>query len=395
LSTVHDRVIAALEGREPDRVPILDLVSEYGAVYEILGKKRLPMAWFFENPHTSRFIDYAHPFLNRMRVMENEIERFTHDRTAASVKLGSDAAWVIYAPVWRLRGAKEADDYIGRRWDLVPDGHGNMSTPMYKGGLIGSPADWDAWDKRDLLRLPERANRYMKQLARDFSSDLFIFTSVFSGIFENTWQPLGFERFAVAARREKEFVRRLIRFYTDLCCVFIEAVADAGIPGYCYGDDMAYRSGPMFSPRTFEELFGDSLRRVTETAHAQGMKIIVHSCGNTYKLLDWFADCGFDGVHPLEPTAGMELAEVKEMVGERMALVGNIDVSHILVDGSREEVSGAVRQAIHDAGGGGGYILAPNHSHGTVSVERLRWMMEAAHQYGKYPLDDAGPSADA
>ncbi|RJP33452.1 MAG: hypothetical protein C4536_04265 [Actinobacteria bacterium] len=386
MSAVHDRVIAALEGREPDRVPTMDLVSEYGAVYEILGKKHMPMAWLFENPYTSRAIGRFSPLLNRLRVMENEVERFTYDRTAASVKLGSDAAWVIYAPMWRLRGAKEADDYIGRRWDLVPDGHGNLSTPMYGGGLIASPADWDAWDKRDLLRLPERANRFMKRLERDFGGDLFIFTAVGSGIFENTWQPLGFERFAVAARREKDFVRRLIRFYTDLCCVFIEAVADAGIPGYCYGDDMSYRSGPMFSPRMFEELFGESLRRVTETAHTQGMKIIIHSCGNTYKLLDWFADCGFDGVHPLEPTAGMELAEVKEMVGGRMALVGNIDVSHVLVDGSREEVRESVRQAIHDAGAGGGYILAPNHSHGTVSVERLRWMMEAAHAYGRYPL---------
>jgi uroporphyrinogen decarboxylase len=387
MSSVHDRVISALEGREPDRVPTLDLVSEYSAVYEILGKKRLPMDWLFTNPYTSRFIDRAYPFLNKMRVMENEIERFTYDRTAASVKLGSDAAWVIYAPMWRLRGSKQSEDYSGRLWDLVPDGHGNMSTPMYIGGLIGSPADWDAWDKRDLLRLPERANRFMKRLVRDFGEDLFIFSAVSAGIFENTWQPLGFERFAVAARKEKDFVRRLIRFNTDLCCLFIEALADAGIPGYCYGDDMAYRSGPMFSPRTFEELFGDSLRRVVETAHTQGMKIIIHSCGNTYKLLDWFADCGFDGVHPLEPTAGMELARVKEMIGERMALVGNIDVSHVLVDGSSEEVSDAVRQAIHDAGGGGGYILAPNHSHGTVSVERLRWMLEAAHEYGSYPLE--------
>ncbi len=386
MSETHDRVIAALEGREPDRVPTMDLVSEYAAVYEILGKKRLPMAWFFENKHTSRFIDRFSSLLNRLRVMENEIERFTYDRTAASIKLGSDAAWVIYAPVWRLRGAKVADDYTGRLWDLVPDGHGNLSTPMYRGGLIGSPADWEAWDKRDMLLLPERTNRFMKLLARDFGDELFIFTSVFSGIFENTWQPMGFERFAVAARKEKDFVRRLITFYTDLCCLNIEAVADAGIPGYCYGDDMSYRSGPMFSPRTFEELFGDSLRRVTETAHAQGMKIIIHSCGNTYKLLDWFADCGFDGVHPLEPTAGMELAEVKEMIGGRMSLVGNIDVSHILVEGSREEVFDTVRRAIRDAGGGGGYILAPNHSHLTVSVERLRWLVEAAHEYGEYPL---------
>lgn len=66
------------------------------------------------------------------------------------------------------------------------------------------------------------------------------------------------------------------------------------------------------------------------------------------------ADCGFDGVHPLEPTAGMELAAAKEAVGDRMCLVGNIDISYILVNAPREEVFETVRRAIADAGKGGG-----------------------------------------
>ena len=77
MSIVHDRVIAALERREPDRVPTMDLVSEYSAVYEILGKKRVPMARLFKNPYSSRFIDRFSPLLNRLRVMETEVERFT------------------------------------------------------------------------------------------------------------------------------------------------------------------------------------------------------------------------------------------------------------------------------------------------------------------------------
>lgn len=71
MSIVHDRVIAALERREPDQVPVMDLVSEYSAVYEILGKKRFPMARFFENPYSSRAIDRLSPLLNRLRVMES------------------------------------------------------------------------------------------------------------------------------------------------------------------------------------------------------------------------------------------------------------------------------------------------------------------------------------
>ena len=73
-------------------------------------------------------------------------------------------------------------------------------------------------------------------------------------------------------------------------------------------------------------------------------------------------------------------------MGGRICLIGNLDITHILVDASREEVFAAVKQAISDAGEGGGFILAPDHSHPDISVERLRWMVEAAREYGVYPL---------
>jgi hypothetical protein len=58
-----------------------------------------------------------------------------------------------------------------------------------------------------------------------------------------------------------------------------------------------------------------------------------------------------------------------------------------VVNGSKEEVFEAVREAIADAGKGGGYILAAAHSHEAVTVDRLRWMLEADKEYGLYPLE--------
>jgi len=188
-------------------------------------------------------------------------------------------------------------------------------------------------------------------------------------------------------RREKEFIRRMIKFYEDHFCMMLEAWADAGLPGAIYTDDMAYRSGPMLNPRMMRELYTDSLQRITETAHALGMKIVIHSCGNVIPLLEWFAECGFDGVHALEPTAGVTLAAAKELVGDRMCLLGNIDITHILVDADREEVFEAVRASIEAAGHGGGYIVAPTNSHQAMTLDRIRWMLEAAEQYGAYPLE--------
>ena len=68
------------------------------------------------------------------------------------------------------------------------------------------------------------------------------------------------------------------------------------------------------------------------------------------------------------------------------APVGNLDVSHLLVEGTQKEVIEAVKNAIRAAGPGGGYILSAAHSHPYVDATRLRWMVEAAHDYGHYPL---------
>lgn len=384
-----ERVSAALDGREPDRVPTMDVMEEYSNIYEILGKKPVPLGFLFKNRFTTAVIDRLASPINRSHLMDREMDRFSYDRTSAAVKMGYDAAWVMHVPIWRFSDSKVAHDIYGRCYDVVFDDRGNLGTPMYKGGLIRSPDDWRAWDKSDIFRYPERTNRAYSRIQKDLGDRIFVLGSFLYGLFENTWQPLGFDRFAVALRQEPDFIRRVIKFYEHHYLMMLEAWADAGIPGAVYSDDMAYKSGPMMSPKRMEEFYGDAFRNITETSHRLGMKIVVHTDGNVYPLLDWFADCGFDGVHALEPTAGVELARVKEMVGERLCLLGNMDITHTLVDAGRDEVFEAVRGSILAAGRGGGYIIAPTNSHPGISLERLRWMLEAVEEYGRYPIADS------
>ncbi len=386
MSARHERVLAALELREPDRVPVLDLMLEYTTNNAILEKKAHPLHRLIADPRSAVLLDRFFSQVESFSLLDMELERFLHLGAAAAEKMGYDAAWLTYFPVLRFRDSRTMIDMYGRLNDVAIDASGNLGNPTYREGLITGPDDWQAWDKRPMLRLPAKVNGAFSRLHRKYGDRLFVLGFCSYGIFENTWQPLGFERFVVASRRDRGFLERMIRFHTDLYCELVEAMADAGLPAMVYTDDLAFKSGPMLNPRLSEELFGDSYRRIVETAHTQGMKIVIHSCGNTTSLLQWFADCGFDGVHPLEPTAGMDLATAKGLVGGRMCLIGNLDITHILVDAGRDEVFGAVRQAIQDAGRGGGYILAPDHSHPGISVERLRWMVEAAREYGRYPL---------
>ena len=389
MSAKHDRVLAALELREPDRVPTMDLMNEFAVNNAIIGKRPRLLGLLMRNQYYCRAMDRVLPLLpleSTAYALDPEWESLAFRGAAAAEKMGYDSAWLTYMPISRSRDSKTVLDVFGRLNDVFIDDEGNIANPVYREGLITSPADWRAWDKRAILRLPEKINRVFSKVFKEYGDKFFIFGFCSYGLFENIWQPMGFERFVVAMRKERDFINRMIRFYADLYCLMVEAVADAGLPGMVYTDDLAFRSGPMLNPRQLEELFGDHYRRIVETAHSAGMKMIVHSCGNVTSLLEWFADCGFDGVHPIEPTAGMTLTEAKELVGDRMCVMGNLDITHILVDATREEVFEAVRQCIADAGRGGGYILAPDHSHPGISAERLRWMVEAAKEYGNYPL---------
>jgi uroporphyrinogen decarboxylase len=381
-----ERVTAALELREPDRVPTLNTLEEYSNINKILNKRAIPLTFFVTNKYASRIADKLAPLINKVGYIDWEMDRRTYDVVAATAELGCDATWCMHVPIWRFRDTKYVTDIYGRYYDVNIDKYGNLETPMYRGGLITSPDAWKSWDKSALFAWPARTNKAFKRVQKEFGDRVFVMATFLFGIFENSWQPMGFERFVVALRREKEFLKRYIRFYEDLWCEMLEAWADAGVPGAIYSDDQAYRSGPMINPVQMKELYTDALCRITETAHRLGMKIIIHSCGRVYDLLEWWADCGFDGVHALEPTAGVELAKVKELIGDRMCLIGNLDITRIMVDASKEEVFEAVRESIAAAGKGGGYIIAPTNSHADMSVERVRWMVEATERYGRYPL---------
>jgi uroporphyrinogen decarboxylase len=122
-----------------------------------------------------------------------------------------------------------------------------------------------------------------------------------------------------------------------------------------------------------------------ERAKALGLKVVRHSDGNLWQLLDILLDTGYDGLNPLEPHASMDLKRVKQYCGDRICLLGNIDCLELLPDGTPEQVDAAVRQAIEDAGAGGGLIICSSNSlHPGVNPENCIAMFEATRKYGVY-----------
>jgi uroporphyrinogen decarboxylase len=98
-------------------------------------------------------------------------------------------------------------------------------------------------------------------------------------------------------------------------------------------------------------------------------------------------DTGVDALNPIEPVAGMDIAEVKAQFGDRICLVGNIDCGELLSHGSVEQVELAVRKCIADAAPGGGFILSSSNSiHSSVNPKNFLAMIQTGRQYGTYPV---------
>jgi uroporphyrinogen decarboxylase len=94
-----------------------------------------------------------------------------------------------------------------------------------------------------------------------------------------------------------------------------------------------------------------------------------------------------DCINPLEvpPMGDCDLAEIKREYGDRLALMGNLHTTEVMLRGTPDQVMDASRQAVAAAGEGGGFILSTGDQCGRDTPdENLRAMVTAAQQYGRY-----------
>ncbi len=385
-----ERILTTLNHEEPDQIPVMGLIMDPSTVSQVTGKSATNIVKYLDKPvlgPVAKGLVNTNWFWNRMYYGNFSLAM------ESSIQLGFDANWAIYAfmklykdPVATLGTAMH--DAYGRVWEMGTNDRGDLAVD-YSRALCPTEAEWEAWvdDKGPLFELLiKNATSFHKKLAQEYSHQIMPIGYAAPGIFENSWQAIGFVNFTKLVYENPDFVKRVIDFQTELYLRYLDGVMESGVEVVLGGDDLGQKTGPLMRPALIEKFFGESYRRVADRVHSRGRKFIFHSCGKIYQFLDMFIDWGFDGIITMEPTADMDLARVREQVGHKLALVGNLDVSHLLVRGSQKEVDRAVRDAIRAAGPGGGYILSAAHSHPYVDATRLEWMVEAAHEHGRYPL---------
>lgn len=184
--------------------------------------------------------------------------------------------------------------------------------------------------------------------------------------------------------RMGEAIRRIGTFYA--ACAKAEMEAGEGLlDGFVVWGDVAFKSGPFFSPDYWRTYFKPWVAAMVQEAHARGLPVIYHGCGNVHKLFEDYIEIGVDAYNPLEAKAGMDVVDLRRHYGHRMAFCGNSNIQ-VWETGDREQIRREVLRKLQ-AARGGGMIFQSDHSVASnISGQTYDYIVNLVRKYGVYPL---------
>ena len=156
------------------------------------------------------------------------------------------------------------------------------------------------------------------------------------------------------------------------------------------GNDYGAQNAELISPELFEELCIPFFRAQNDWVHRNtGWKTWYHCCGSITRILPMLIEAGVDVINPVQTSAaGMDPAWLKERFGGRVVFWGGgVDTQRTLPFGSPEQVAAEVRERIRIFAPGGGFVFNPIHNiqQGTPP-ENIVAAYEAARAAGVYPI---------
>ena len=190
---------------------------------------------------------------------------------------------------------------------------------------------------------------------------------------------LGWMGFADALYNNLKLLESLLDLYMEWNAIIAAKLQDIGFDFLIAYDNIAYKSGPMFSPQALREIFLPKFKYLVDI-----FKIpwVFHSDGNLTIIFDDLVKLGMNCIHPIDPTA-MEIESINKIYGHRVALWGNIDVA-TLHNGTTQETEKEVKQLIHKVGYEGSLILGSGNSiTDFCKVENVLAMANAVKKYGR------------
>jgi uroporphyrinogen decarboxylase len=389
--TSRERVLAALNHREPDRVPI-DLSGHRSSGIAAMAYARLRQ--YLGLP--ARPIRVYDPVQQLAIVDEDVLQRFQVDTIELGRAFAHEdkywAEWVLpdgtpcLMPAWALPQRDNGE------WVLRSEVSGRVIARMPQNVWYFEQTHWPFLEQDDLDQIETAIPECMwtaiasppgpivggpdgvqaleagaRALRRQTDRAII-------GLFGGNLLEFGqflyrndnfFMLLAGEPERAHHFLDNLLALHLRNLDRFLFAVG-RHLDVILFGDDLGMQAGPQVSPAMYREFFQPRervmWRRVKQWA--PHLKIMLHCCGGVRELLPGLIDAGLDAINPVQITCrGMDAGGLKRDFGQRLTFWGGgCDTRDILIKGTPQQVKHHVRRQVELWQPGGGFVFQQVHN---------------------------------
>ena len=376
----RERVLAALDHKEPDRVP-LDFGGRHTTLH-LDAHQALMQHLGFSGPIPP--IRSYHTYLVEPDPqLLNHFERVTtllFPKAPDSYIFSIDPATDSYVDEWGTKYYRPPDGYY---YDIaavpLPDAETEADLKKYR---------WpDPVDPSRLTGLVEQA-----KVAHALGDKVLMMGSATPGLWEHSWYMFGIEKaFMNLAANQllvEAFTERLLEWqiaYWNMTCDVLGSVLDL----VQLNEDLGTQKGPMMSLATFRRIYKPRLTRLVESIRKQTKaRIYLHSCGSIYQFIPDLIECGIQVLNPVQVNAkDMNSARLKREFGKDLTFWGGGCDPVVLQNGLPRDVVVEVKHRIHDLAPGGGFVFGSVHNlQAGVPPENIVALFDAAREFGDYPI---------
>ena len=396
----RNRILTALEHKEPDRVPVdlggTESSGITGIAYNLL-KKHLgfsgrtqiydisQMICKVERPVVESVCSDAVPLLIEPRIWKPWT---LQDGSSAEIPAGVDLRRLDSGEVVQLSAdgqvvarSTSSGYYLDNVSPPLADARSTADVEKYK---YFRDFDWPDYLDETYEDLNNKARKLYQE------TDYLIVGNLWVHIFAAGQVLRGFANFMMDLLDNQRLahclMENLMEVYMERVAKYAEAVGDY-VQVIEVNDDLGTQFGPQLAPALYREMIKPYHKKLWEYIKEKtGCYLLLHSCGSVYDFIPDFIEMGIDAINPVQVSAqNMDTARLKREFGSEISFWGGgCDTQRVLPFGTPDEVEEEVKRRIDDLAPGGGFVFTQVHNiQPDVPPENIMAMYSALDKYGK------------
>ena len=385
--TSYDRVKAALEHREPDRVPfdlggsVLTGINRhtYKRLREYLG---LPEKEIVIYDVTQQLARVDEDMVDRLKIDVKCVDPDPPSQKGLTKDITQEGEYYRLTDEWGIEWRMPVEG--GHYFDMVVPSLKDASTLE---DIENFPWN-DPLDDARFATMKQRADTYVYD-----EKKAYILGRQYAGIWETALWMCGFEKCFADMALNKKFVHALMEKITELKMQYWGKALDTvgeNVLVISEADDLATQRSLLCSPRMYKQMVHPYHKQlfsfIKERAQSK-VYIFYHTCGSCKPLIPYLIEEGVDILNPVQVNAeGIDTQDLKQEFGNDLTFWGGgVDTQHVLPFGTPQDVRDEVKKRIEDLAPGGGFVFNTVHNvQSDVPAENFMAMWETLQEYGVY-----------